>query len=131
METSEVIPDTARGVIVLQITDGAGLKLSSIDLTPELLEQTFAHLLAAWSTMDKGAGMPGEAGTWTDVPTIEGAAWKVGARPFDGAVTLGLCPARLGDRELWLNYGFPRHQAEKLRSVLGQALAQFPFQGTG
>ena len=80
--------------------------------------------------MDKGGGVPGEVGTWTDVPTIEGAAWKVGARPFDGAVTLGLCPARLGDRELWLTYGFQRPQAEKLREVIGLALDRAALHGT-
>ena len=115
---------------MLQLTELPENLSTTIDLTPEMLESTIANLLAAWLAMDKEAGVPGEPGTWTNTPAIEGPAWKVGARPMDGAITISLCPMKQGEQELWLTYALQRQQAEALVRVLGTALARPMHQGT-
>ena len=129
MPSIDVKPCPGRGVIEFAIVNGDAGGSAKIDLTPELLESTFSHLMAAWLVMDKGGGRPGVPGTWTDTPSIENPSWKVGARPLDGSITLGLSPARIDGCELWLTYAFCRDQALKLRGILGEALTTFPFQG--
>ena len=119
-----VVPDQERNVIVVQLLDDVGGKIGSIDLTPEMLAQHFAGLFSAYGAMNAKMGVPGAAGSWSDTPAIEGPVWAIGARPFDGAVTLSVCPAKLADQELWLTYAFQRQTAIQIREVLGKALAR-------
>ena len=126
----EIIPSPERGVIVLRLSDSSSGALGHINLTADMVERTFAQLLASWRMMDKNAGVPGAPGTWMNTPALEDPAWTVGARPLDGAITLSLCPARVEGRELWLTYAFQRGQAETLTQVLGLALARPTFEGS-
>ncbi len=126
----DVVPDAARRVITLKLTEQPDRLLTYIDLTPEMLEVTLAKLLAAWLVVEKRAGAPGAPGTWTSGPAIEHPEWKVGARPLADAVVLSFCPMVQGTQELWLTYAIQRQQGESMVRLLIAALAQLTPQGT-
>lgn len=125
----DVVPDADRRVIRLQLTELPDQLLSYIDLTPDMLQATFAKLLAAWLVVDEKAGVPGAPGTWTNRPAIEGPDWRVATRPMDGAVIFSFCPDSRGGQELWLTYALQRQQAESLVRIAGGALARPIQQG--
>ena len=110
-----------NAVVVSFIADGQ--QVGAVDLTPPLVEEALAHLLSAVQQLTAGSGQPGDPGSWTNVPTIDGAEWKLGVRPLDGSVTLSFRPANLGDQPMWLTYGFDRLGAENFAAVFVRTLA--------
>jgi hypothetical protein len=125
-----IAADTERKVVVFRVAYANGDALGTAELTLSQVQGALADLLGAVQKLQNGNSEPGAPGSWNNIAIIDSAEWRLGVRPLDGAITLSLRPANLGQEPLWLTYGFDRLSAENFAEVFARTLAHPLMQGS-